>query len=113
MASDWRCSPFPLGPLKIGNNHAENVEVSATVGYILPSCVFRLFLMNWRKDMLQNVIPVEQEWARALARFVANQLPQAVSQVNDIQLNVDQIAVLQRAFENTLITNMGCEVTTP
>lgn len=63
--------------------------------------------------MPQAVIPVEQEWARALARFVANQLPQAVRQVSDIQLNSDQIAVLQSAFENTLITNMGCEVTTP
>jgi hypothetical protein len=28
-------------------------------------------------------------------------------------LNADQVAVLQRAFENTLVTNMGCEVTTP
>ena len=63
--------------------------------------------------MPQAVITVEQEWARALTRFVANQLPQAVSQVGDIQLNADQVAVLQRAFENTLITNMGCEVTTP
>lgn len=63
--------------------------------------------------MPQAVIAVEQEWARALARFVTNQLPQAVSQVSDIQLNSDQIAVLQRAFENTLITNMGCEVTAP
>ena len=60
--------------------------------------------------MLQDVIPVEQEWARALARFVANQLPQAVSQVSDIQLNADQVDVLRRAFENTLVTNMGCEV---
>jgi hypothetical protein len=68
--------------------------------------------MNWRKDM-QDVIPVEQEWARALARFIANQLPEAVRQVGDIQLNADQVAVLQRAFENTLVTNMGCEVTTP
>ena len=63
--------------------------------------------------MPQAVIPVEQEWARALARFVAKQLPQAVSQVSDIQLNSDQIAVLRSAFENTLLTNMGCEVTTP
>ncbi|HKR95190.1 MAG TPA: hypothetical protein VJW55_07510 [Candidatus Angelobacter sp.] len=63
--------------------------------------------------MPQAVIPAEQEWARALARFVANQLPQAVSQVSDIQLNSDQIAVLRSAFENTLLTNMGCEVTTP
>ena len=63
--------------------------------------------------MFQDVIPVEQEWARALARFVANQLPEAVRQVSDIQLNADQVAVLQRAFENTLVTNMGCEVTAP
>ena len=63
--------------------------------------------------MLQDVVPIEQEWARALARFVTNQLPQAVRQVPDIQLNADQIAVLQSAFENTLITNMGCEVTAP
>ncbi|HKV92095.1 MAG TPA: hypothetical protein VJW20_06065 [Candidatus Angelobacter sp.] len=63
--------------------------------------------------MPQAVIPVEQEWARALARFVTNQLPQAVRQVPDIQLNADQIAVLQSAFENTLVTNMGCEVTAP
>jgi hypothetical protein len=69
--------------------------------------------MNWRNDMPQAVITVEQEWARALARFVANQLPQAVSQVRDIQLNADQVDVLRRAFENTLVTNMGCEVTTP
>lgn len=63
--------------------------------------------------MPQAVIAVEQEWARALARFVTNQLPQALRQVSDIQLNSDQVAVLQRAFENTLVTNMGCEVTTP
>lgn len=63
--------------------------------------------------MPQAVITAEQAWARALARFVANQLPQAVSQVGDIQLNADQVAVLQRAFENTLITNMGCEVAAP
>ena len=81
------------------------------MGIYSPPCVFRL-LMNWRNDM-QDVIPVEQEWARALARFVANQLPEAVRQVGDIQLNADQVAVLQRAFENTLVTNMGCEVTTP
>ena len=63
--------------------------------------------------MPQAVIPVEQEWARALARFVANQIPQAVSQVGDIQLTSDQVDVLRRAFENTLLTNMGCEVTAP
>ena len=30
--------------------------------------------------------------------------------VGNIELNADQVAVLQRAFENTLVTNMGCEV---
>ena len=82
---------------------------------IYSRAVFPLdFQMNLEDHpMLQDVIPVEQEWARALARFVTNQLPQAVSQVSDIQLTSDQVAVLQRAFENTLVTNMGCEVTTP
>ena len=58
----------------------------------------------------QNAVISEREWARVLARHMANQLPQAVSQVNGIQLNADQVAVLQRAFENTLVTNMGCDV---
>ena len=79
----------------------------------------RLHFLRFSRDepggtpMPQDVIPVEQEWARALARFVANQIPQAVRQVNDIQLTSDQVDVLRRAFENTLLTNMGCEVTTP
>ena len=74
-----------------------------------------LYFLRFFKDapggttMPQDVIPVEQEWARALARFVANQIPQAVRQVSDIQLNADQVDVLRRAFENTLVTNMGCE----
>jgi hypothetical protein len=85
------------------------------VGYILPLLYFPSIFSDESGGitMPQAVITVEQEWARALARFVTNQLPQAVSQVPDIQLNSDQVAVLQRAFENTLVTNMGCEVTTP
>ncbi len=62
--------------------------------------------------MPQTVVVAEKEWARVLARFVVNQLPEAVGHVRDIQLTTTQIAELQRAFENTLITNMGCTPTT-
>ena len=61
--------------------------------------------------MPQAVITVEKEWGRALARFVANQLPQAISEVRDIQLTLDQVDELRKVFENTLINNMGCDVT--
>jgi len=60
--------------------------------------------------MPQAVIVAEREWARALARHVANQLPEAVSRIRDIQLTSDQIDELRRVFENTLVTNMGCEL---
>ncbi|SRR6266481_1097043 len=60
---------------------------------------------------LQTVV-AEKEWARVLARVVVNQLPEAVGQVADIKLSSTQIVELQRAYENTLITNMGCDVTT-
>jgi hypothetical protein len=56
-------------------------------------------------------VVAEQEWARVLSRVIVNQLPQAVAQVPDIRLTTTQVAELQRAFENTLITNMGCTVT--
>jgi len=52
----------------------------------------------------------EREWARALARHITNQLPEAISQLPDLQLTTTQVAELQRAFQNTLVTNMGCEV---
>jgi hypothetical protein len=52
----------------------------------------------------------EREWARALARHIVNQLPEAISQLPDLQLSTDQVVELQRAFQNTLVTNMGCEV---
>lgn len=53
--------------------------------------------------------PSEREWARALARGVANQLPEAIRQARGIQLTAAQVEELRRAFENTLINNMGCE----
>lgn len=59
--------------------------------------------------MPQGTFVAEREWARTLARHVANQLPEALRQVRDIRLTPAQIEELQRVFENTLITNMGCE----
>jgi hypothetical protein len=59
--------------------------------------------------MPQAVIVAEREWARALARHVANQLPEAVRQVHDLRLTPAQVEELRKVFENTLITNMGCE----
>jgi hypothetical protein len=51
----------------------------------------------------------EREWARVLARLIARQLPEAIRLAPDIQLTAAQVRELRRAFENTLITNMGCE----
>lgn len=59
---------------------------------------------------MQTVI-TEKEWARALAKAVVNQLPQALAQVRDVQLTSAQILEIQTAFENTLVNDMGC--TTP
>jgi hypothetical protein len=58
--------------------------------------------------MPQGTFVAEREWARALARHVANQLPEAIRQAQDIQLSPVQVEELRRVFENTLITNMGC-----
>jgi hypothetical protein len=58
--------------------------------------------------MPQGTFVAEREWARALARHVTNQLPEALRQAPDIQLTTAQVEELQRVFENTLITNMGC-----
>jgi len=55
-------------------------------------------------------VVAEREWARALARHVANQLPEAARQLPNLCLNSDQLEELRKTFENTLITNMGCEV---
>jgi hypothetical protein len=60
--------------------------------------------------MPQAVLVGEREWARVLARHIASQLPEAIRQVPDIQLTDAQVAELRRAFHNTLLTNMGCEV---
>ena len=58
-----------------------------------------------------QTVPAEKEWARVLSRIVVNQLPEAIAQVPDIRLTSTQIVELQRAFEGTLINNMGCSVT--
>lgn len=63
--------------------------------------------------MPQGTFVAEREWARILARRVANQLPEAIRQLPDLQLTPAQVEELRVKFENTLITNMGCEVTTP
>ena len=60
--------------------------------------------------MPQAAPAAEREWARALARHIANQLPEAVRQVPDLGLTNAQVQELRRIFENTLVTNMGCEV---
>src|SRR5437016_5980557 len=59
--------------------------------------------------MAQGDVVAEREWARTLARHVANQLPEAARQLPNLCLTSDQVEQLKRAFENTLITNIGCE----
>jgi hypothetical protein len=61
--------------------------------------------------MPQGTFVAEREWARILARRVANQLPEAIRQLPDLQLTPAQVEALRATFENTLVTNMGCEVT--
>jgi hypothetical protein len=58
---------------------------------------------------LPQAAPAEREWARTLARHVSNQLQEAALQVPNLGLSGDQLEQLRRAFENTLVTNMGCE----
>jgi len=58
----------------------------------------------------QTTVVAEREWARALARHIVAQLPEALLQLPDIQLTTAQVAEIQQAFQNTLVTNMGCEV---
>ena len=60
--------------------------------------------------MPQGTFVAEREWARVLARRVSNQLPEAIRQLPGLQLTPAQVEELRRVFENTLITNMGCEV---
>jgi|SRR5579859_313275 len=58
----------------------------------------------------EAAVVAEREWARALARHIANQLPEAVRQLPDLRLTEEQVEELRRVFQNTLVTNMGCEV---
>jgi hypothetical protein len=58
----------------------------------------------------QNAVVSEREWARVLARHVANQLQEAVRTVPELGLTDAQVVELRRAYENTLVANMGCEV---
>ena len=60
--------------------------------------------------MPQNALISEREWARVLARHVANQLQEAVRTVPELGLTQVQVVALRAAFENTLVTNMGCDV---
>jgi hypothetical protein len=69
-------------------------------------------LLGGTAAMPQTAFVAEREWARVLARHVANQLQEAVRTVPELQLTDAQVTELRRAFENTLVTNMGCEVPT-
>ena len=60
--------------------------------------------------MPQNAVISEREWARVLARHMANQLQEAARTVPELGLTQAQVVELRRAFENTLVTNMGCDV---
>jgi hypothetical protein len=58
----------------------------------------------------QNAVISEREWARVLARHMANQLQEAARTVPELGLTQAQVVQLRAAFENTLVTNMGCDV---
>ena len=60
----------------------------------------------------QNAVISEREWARVLARHMANQLQEAARTVPELGLTQPQVVQLRQAFENTLVTNMGCDVPT-
>jgi len=60
----------------------------------------------------QAAFVAEREWARVLARHMANQLQETVRDVPELGLTDAQVTELRRAFENTLVTNMGCDVPT-
>jgi len=60
--------------------------------------------------MPQTAVVSEREWARVLARHVANQLQEAVRTVPELGLTQVQVIELRQAFENTLVANMGCGV---
>jgi len=60
-----------------------------------------------RTASAQQALIAEREWARTLARHVANQLPEAARKIPDLGLTSDQLEQLRKVFENTLVTNMG------
>ena len=62
--------------------------------------------------MGQAALVSEREWARVLARHIANQLQEAARTVPELGLTQPQVVALRQAFENTLVTNMGCDVPT-
>ncbi len=62
--------------------------------------------------MPQTAVISEREWARVLARHVANQLQEAVRTVPELGLTQRQVVDLRQAFENTLVANMGCDIPT-
>jgi hypothetical protein len=69
-------------------------------------------LLGGTTAMPQNVVISEREWARVLARHMANQLQEAARTVPELGLTQPQIVELRQAFENTLVTHMGCDVPT-
>ena len=69
-------------------------------------------LLGGTAAMPQNVVISEREWARVLARHMANQLQEAARTVPELGLTQPQIVELRQAFENTLVTHMGCDVPT-
>jgi hypothetical protein len=69
-------------------------------------------LLGSTAAMPQTAFGAERDWARVLARHVANQLQEAVRTVPELQLTQAQVIELRRVFENTLVTNMGCDVPT-
>ena len=52
-------------------------------------------------------LATEKAWAVALARDVSSSIPDAVQNVPGLELNQDQIAALQVAFETRLLRTMG------
>ena len=69
-------------------------------------------LLGGATAMPQNAVISEREWARVLARHVANQLQEAVRTVPELGLTQPQVVALRQAYENTLVTNMGCAAPT-
>src|SRR6476646_473074 len=67
-------------------------------------------LLSGTSAMPQNAVISEREWARVLARHMANQLQEAARTVPELGLAQPQVVALRQAFENTLVTNMGCDV---